>query len=155
MMDHRAGFPVLFFPFQPQSSGFRPSRVASAPQKQNRTAPYRLPAPNASHGQACRAPVFPWRPGGAQSWLIPLPQRGKSPWTLLAAGRPLTHFQGNSPGSVLDRLPPLHAMCSGGTAPWSIPWQTEKPRDARGDSTCFSRAARVSAGRPTTSQGSI
>lgn len=80
-------------------------------RSRNRTAPCCLPAPNASNSQACRAHVFPWRPGSAQSLLIPFPWRGKRPWTLLPAGRALTHFRGNSPGSMLYCLVSPCSMC--------------------------------------------
>ena len=49
----------------------------------------------------------------APRW-IPLPRRGKLPWILLPAGRPLTHFQGSSPGSVLYHLAQPCKMCCHG-----------------------------------------
>lgn len=96
-MNRPGEHPVLPFPsFQPQHCGFRPSGVASAPQKQKLSLWYDSPV--ASKCQACRAQALPWKQGSAWSWLMPFPQRWQVPWVLLPAGRPLTHFQGNSQG---------------------------------------------------------
>lgn len=116
MMDHR-DTQYCPLPSSPRALGLDPPRWHRPLGCRNRTSPYLVPAPNASKGQACRAQVFPWKPGSAQSWLVPCPQGGELPWILLPAGRPLTHFQGNSPGSVPYYLGHPCSVCGRGFAP--------------------------------------
>lgn len=63
---------LVLLPFWPQHSGPRPSKVVTAPGKQEQHLPLQLPSPPplppASNCQACRAQVLPWKPGTAPSW---------------------------------------------------------------------------------------